>query len=134
MTSETETETERKPKGELALQTLAMPKDTNANGDIFGGWLVSAMDLAAGIVSKKTSKGRSATVAIQNVEFIKPVSVGSTVTCYAYVTKTGRTSMHIAVEVWSSIQAIGDEVIIVAQGLFVFVAIDDEGKPRVIAA
>ncbi|MDP6415367.1 MAG: hotdog domain-containing protein, partial [Gammaproteobacteria bacterium] len=66
------------PVGELALQTLAMPKDTNANGDIFGGWLVSQMDLAAGILSKQLTKGRSATVAIQNVSFIRPVSVGST--------------------------------------------------------
>ncbi len=65
--------------GELALQTLAMPKDTNANGDIFGGWLVSQMDLAAGIISKQVTKGRSATVAIENVSFLKPVSMGSTV-------------------------------------------------------
>ena len=91
-----------KPTGELALQTLAMPKDTNANGDIFGGWLVSQMDLGAGIASKKVSRGRSATVAIKDVNFIIPVSVGATVSCYTEVVHTGRTSIQIKVEVWMS--------------------------------
>ena len=118
------------PLGELALQTLAMPKDTNPSGDIFGGWLVSQMDLAAGIISKKVTKGRSATVAIQNVAFLRPVSVGSTVTCYCYVTKRGRTSLHIAVDVRTSHQLNQIDNLKVAEGLFVFVAIDDEGKSR----
>tara|TARA_B100000586_G_scaffold90121_1_gene64157 strand:+ start:436 stop:834 length:399 start_codon:yes stop_codon:yes gene_type:complete len=118
------------PLGELALQTLAMPKDTNPSGDIFGGWLVSQMDLAAGIISKKITKGRSATVAIQNVAFLRPVSVGSTVSCYCYVTKRGRTSLHIAVDVRSSHQLNQIDNLKVAEGLFVFVAIDDEGKSR----
>lgn len=117
-------------QGELALQTLAMPKDTNANGDIFGGWLVSQMDLAAGIVSKQATKGRSVTVAIQNVTFLKPVSVGSTVSCYCRVTKRGRTSVNIAVDVWTSHQLSHGDKVKVAEGLFVFVAIDDNGKPR----
>lgn len=115
---------------ELALQTLAMPRDINANGDIFGGWLVSQMDLAAGIISKNITKGRAATVAIQNVNFIQPVSVGSTVSCYCKVSKRGRTSVHIAVEVWCSPRAIGEERIKVADGTFVFVAINDDGRPR----
>jgi len=118
------------PLGELALQTLAMPKDTNPSGDIFGGWLVSQMDLAAGIISKKVTKGRSATVAIQNVAFLRPVSVGSTVSCYCYVTKRGRTSLHIAVDVRTSHQLNQIDNLKVAEGLFVFVAIDDEGKSR----
>ena len=118
------------PLGELALQTLAMPKDTNPSGDIFGGWLVSQMDLAAGIISKKVTKGRSATVAIQNVAFLRPVSVGSTVSCYCYVTKRGRTSLHIAVDVRSSHQLNQIDNLKVAEGLFVFVAIDDAGKSR----
>ena len=117
-------------EGELALQTLAMPKDTNANGDIFGGWLVSQMDLAAGIISKQVTKGRSATVAIQNVSFLKPVSMGSTVSCYCRVTKTGRTSVSIAVDVWTSHQLSHDNWTKVAEGLFVFVAIDEAGRPR----
>ena len=118
------------PLGELALQTLAMPKDTNPSGDIFGGWLVSQMDLAAGIISKKVTKGRSTTVAIQNVAFLRPVSVGSTVTCYCYVTKRGRTSLHIAVDVRTSHQLNQIDNLKVAEGLFVFVAIDDAGKSR----
>ena len=118
------------PLGELALQTLAMPKDTNPSGDIFGGWLVSQMDLAAGIISKKVTKGRSATVAIQNVAFLRPVSVGSTVSCYCYVTKRGRTSLHIAVDVRTSHQLNQIDNLKVAEGLFVFVAIDDAGESR----
>ena len=116
--------------GELALQTLAMPKDTNANGDIFGGWLVSQMDLAAGIMSKQVTQGRSATVAIQNVNFIKPVSVGATGSCYCRVTKTGNSSVRIAVDVWVSHRLTHQDSVKVAEGLFVFVAIDDDGKPR----
>ena len=121
---------ESKPLGELALQTLAMPKDTNANGDIFGGWLVSQMDLAAGIASKKATRGRSVTVAIQNVHFISPVQVGATVSCYTEVVKKGKTSVHINVEVWSSAISIDELPNKMAQGLFVFVAIDEQGKPR----
>ncbi len=126
-TSEPETSS---PIGELALQTLAMPRDTNANGDIFGGWLVSQMDLAAGIASKKASRGRSATVAIKNVHFISPVKVGAMVSCYTQLIKTGRTSVQISVEVWTSIFSIEDKPMKVSEGLFVFVAIDDKGKPR----
>jgi len=118
------------PIGELALQTLAMPKDTNANGDIFGGWLVSQMDLAAGIASKKATQGRSVTVAIQNVHFISPVQVGATVSCYTKVVKKGKTSVHIDVEVWTSNIRIDEEPTKMADGLFVFVAIDENGKPR----
>jgi acyl-CoA thioesterase YciA len=120
------------PVGELALQTLAMPRDTNANGDIFGGWLVSQMDLAASIASKEVTCGRCATVAIQNVQFISPVKVGATVSCYTEVIKTGRTSVQINVEVWSSICSAEERPGKVSEGLFVFVAIDDEGKPRLI--
>lgn len=124
------TSSESGPKGELALQTLAMPKDTNANGDIFGGWLVSQMDLAAGIASKKATRGRSATVAIENVHFISPVKVGATVSCFTEVVKRGNTSVRINVEVWTSIFSIDDMPQKVAQGLFVFVALDEAGKPR----
>ena len=118
------------PLGELALQTLAMPKDTNPSGDIFGGWLVSQMDLAAGIISKKVTKGRSATVAIQNVAFLRPVSVGSTVSCFWFVSKGGRTSLHISVDVRTSHQLNQIDNLKVAEGLFVFVAIDEAGKSR----
>ena len=118
------------PVGELALQTLAMPKDTNANGDIFGGWLVSQMDLAAGIATKQVTRGRSATVAIKNVSFLYPVSVGSIVSCYAEIVEIGRSSMHINIEAWiaNSITQHGQRK--VAEGQFVFVAIDENGRTR----
>ena len=122
------------PSGKLTLQTLAMPKDTNANGDIFGGWLVSQMDLAAGIATKPVARGRCATVAIDNVRFLLPVAVGSTVSCYTDVAKTGRTSIHIKVEVWMSRAIPEEEQVKVADGLFIFVAIDDDGRPRPLPA
>lgn len=121
---------EDKPVGELVLQTLAMPRDTNANGDIFGGWLVSQMDLAAGILTKKIAKGRSATVAIKDVSFISPVSVGSTVACFATLLKTGRSSIHIKVDVWNANLETNNKLVKVANGTFVFVAIDEQGISR----
>ncbi|MDO8273250.1 MAG: acyl-CoA thioesterase [Pseudomonadota bacterium] len=122
--------TELHPKGELALQTLAMPKDTNANGDIFGGWLVSQMDLAAGIATKQVSRGRSATVAMNNVAFHSPVSVGSIVSCYAEMGEIGRSSMHVNIEVWISNSLTNHGKRKVAEGEFVYVAIDDLGRTR----
>ena len=122
--------TEPVPTGELTLQTLAMPRDTNANGDIFGGWLVSQMDLAAGIAMKRLAQGRSATVAIKNVNFINPVNVGSTVSCYADIREIGNSSAQINIEVWIYNVSPNDKQCKVADGLFVFVAIDDEGKAR----
>lgn len=117
------------PKGEITIQTLAMPADTNANGDIFGGWLVSQMDLAAGVLAKKISRGRTVTVAINSMTFLKPVQVGDLVTCYAELIKLGRTSMTIDVEVWAEpATAVGKYP--VTQGTFVFVAVDEQGKPR----
>jgi acyl-CoA thioesterase YciA len=122
------------PTGELALQTLAMPRDTNANGDIFGGWLVSQMDLAAGIATKQVTRGRSATVAIKNVQFLAPVSVGSVVSCYAEIIEVGRSSMHINIEVWTSNALTHVAQRKVAEGLFIFVAIDENGRTRRIQA
>ena len=118
------------PQGTLALQTFSMPKDTNANGDIFGGWLVSQMDIAAGISSKRECQGRSVTVSIKNVNFIKPVGVGDVVSCYTQVVRRGRTSLEIAVEVWTTPFDQEKETDKVGDGLFVFVAIDEHGKPR----
>lgn len=119
----------KNPKGEITIQTLAMPADTNANGDIFGGWLVSQMDLAAGVLAKKTAKGRVATVAIHSMSFIKPVHVGDIVTCYAHLVETGNTSMTISVEVWTE-SAITFHKYRVTEGTFIFVALDASGKPR----
>src|SRR5438046_10647779 len=88
------------PRGERVIQTIAMPKDTNANGDIFGGWVTSQMDLGSGILAAKTAHARVVTVAMEGMSFLKPVRVGDTVSCYARVEKIGRTSMTIPVEVW----------------------------------
>lgn len=116
-------------KAEITLQTLAMPADTNANGDIFGGWLVSQMDLAAGILAKKISKSRVVTVAINSMSFIRPVHVGDVVSCYAKLLKTGRTSMNIQIEVYRNVPHEGESQK-VTSGEFIFVAVDDNGKSR----
>ena len=117
------------PRGELAIQTLAMPMNTNAHGDIFGGWLVSQMDLAAGILAKQRSKGRAATVAIDTMSFLQPVHVGEVVSCYVDLMHAGKTSMTIKVEVWKEVFATGEKSQ-VTEGTFTFVAIDDDGRPR----
>lgn len=119
----------RIPKGELTIQTLAMPASTNANGDIFGGWIVSQMDLAAGVLAKKIAHGRVVTVAINSMTFLKPVHVGDVVSCHVELIKQGKSSMTIGVEVWA-VPATQDERYQVTEGVFVFVAIDDSGKPR----
>jgi acyl-CoA thioesterase YciA len=118
--------------GDLVIRTLAMPKDTNANGDMFGGWLVSQMDLGAGVLARKVAEGRVATVAIDAMSFIRPVSVGDTVSCYAALIKTGTTSMTIKVEAW--VEASPDEAAeVVTEGIFTFVAIDELSRPRPLA-
>lgn len=119
----------RVPKGELTIQTLAMPLNTNANGDIFGGWIVSQMDLAAGVLAKKLAQGRVVTVAINSMTFLKPVHVGDVISCHVNLMKLGNTSMTIAVEVWA-LPATQEERYQVTEGVFVFVAIDEDGKPR----
>lgn len=119
----------RTPVGELTIQTLAMPADTNANGDIFGGWIVSQMDLAAGVLAKKIAQGRVATVSIHSMNFLKPVHVGDVVSCHVSLIKQGITSMTIAVEVWA-VPARQDAKYLVTEGTFIFVAIDHNGKPR----
>jgi acyl-CoA thioesterase YciA len=117
------------PRGELSLQTVAMPKDTNANGDIFGGWLVSQMDLAAGISASRIAKGRAVTVAINGMAFYTPVQVGSVVSCYTDVLEVGRSSMRINVEVWIT-RAGHFEQVKVTEGEFVFVSLDEKGRTR----
>lgn len=119
------------PGGDLALQTIAMPADTNANGDIFGGWLVSQMDLAGAIAALKVAQGRIATVAINGMVFLTPVHVGAVVSCYADVTEIGRSSIKVNVEVWIRHKKT-QEPTKVTEGEFVFVALDDSGKTRVI--
>ncbi|MEP5569231.1 MAG: acyl-CoA thioesterase [Halioglobus sp.] len=119
------------PHGELALQTVAMPKDTNPNGDIFGGWLMSQMDIAGMVTAAEVAQGRVATVAIDAMAFLTPVHVGAVVTCYCDVLEIGRSSIRIIVEVWINSKHDG-EPIKVTEGEFVFVAIDDNGRTRAI--
>ncbi len=122
-----------KPSGQLALQTIAMPKDTNASGDIFGGWLLSQMDLAGSVIAAEVAAGRVATVAIDRMSFMVPVKVGALVSCYVQVMAVGRSSVQVQVEVWSRLTvATGAAPIVhkVTEGSFVFVAIDEEGRTR----
>ncbi len=119
------------PQGDLALQTVAMPKDTNANGDIFGGWLLSQMDIAGGIAAAEVAGGRVATVAIDGMAFLTPVHMGAVVSCYTDVLEVGRSSIRIMVEVWINSKHDG-EPIKVTEGEFVFVAIDENGRTRAV--
>ncbi|MCL6270536.1 acyl-CoA thioesterase [Sansalvadorimonas sp. 2012CJ34-2] len=115
------------PRGELSLRTLAMPADTNPNGDIFGGWLLSQMDIAGGLAAKDCSGHRVATVAIESMCFHKPVKVGDVVCCHTEIIKIGRTSMRIKIEVWTKGYPCPDRFK-VTEGIFTYVAIDDEGN------
>jgi acyl-CoA thioesterase YciA len=116
------------PLGELALQTIAMPADANFNGDIFGGWLVSQMDLACAVTARTIARGRVATVAIDSMAFLRPVPIGSVVSCYTELNDVGRSSMKIQVEVW--IRDHNDHQAKVTEGTFTFVAIDETGRTR----
>lgn len=119
------------PVGELAIRILAMPKDTNVNGDIFGGWLVSLMDLGASITAKERCKGRCVTVAIDKMIFHHPVHVGDTVCCYTELLKVGNTSMTIRVQAWA-VGIAQEQRVKVTEGIFTFVAVDEHGKPRAV--
>ena len=120
MTTSTKNDTKsniaRQPEGALILRTLAMPSDTNANGDIFGGWIMSQMDV---------------TGAVDKIVFLRPIAVGDVVCCYGKLTEVGRTSMQVKVEVWIKkvYEGVRDRVC-VTEALFTYVAIDKEGKPR----
>ncbi|GMG86078.1 acyl-CoA thioesterase [Biformimicrobium ophioploci] len=117
------------PSGILALQTLAMPADTNPQGDVFAGWLMSQMDLAGAILAQKIARGRVTTVAVGSMVFLRPVPVGSTISCYADLQEVGRSSIRTIVEVWLTHVHSGEQVK-VTEGEFVFVAIDDRGRTR----
>lgn len=120
---------EDKPRGELTIQTVAMPGDTNANGDIFGGWLVSHMDMAGGVQARLRAKSRAVTVSINELRFLLPVTVGDTVACYVELVSIGRTSMKFEIEVWThSLQYQSPRK--VSEGKFTFVAIDENGKSQ----
>lgn len=117
--------------GAPALRTIAMLADANPNGDIFGGWLLGRMDLAGGAVAFERACGRVVTVAIDALTFLAPVAVGDLVSCYAHVTRVGRTSMQVRIETVVR-RRITHESVRVTQGLFTYVAVDDAGQPRLV--
>jgi len=120
-------EFEEKAKGRLTTRTVAMPADTNPAGDIFGGWVVSQMDIAAGICAGQRAQSRVVTVALDGMSFIRPVKVGDILGVYTRVESVGRTSMNILVEAWVRRGRIGHREK-VTEGMFKFVAIDEHGK------
>ncbi len=117
------------PHGELVIRTIAMPADTNPSGDIFGGWLMSQMDLGAAIYARNLSRSRVTTVAVDGMAFLNPVSVGDIVNCHASLLTVGRTSMKIAVEAWVQ-RGTDGKLLRVTKGVFTYVAIDQAGRPH----
>jgi acyl-CoA thioesterase YciA len=122
------TDEEQPPLDEPAIRTIAMPADTNPSGDIFGGWLMSQMDLAGSSAAGRVALGRTATVAVDSMTFLRPVKVGDEVSLYARVVSVGRTSLRVSVEAWRRPRL--GEMSKVTQAIFVFVAIGDDGRPR----
>lgn len=121
------------PRGELTVRTIAMPKDTNANGDIFGGWVLSQMDQAGGIAGVERAQGRVVTIAVDAMTFIRPVKVGDVLCVYTQVESVGRTSMKIHIEAWARrFRTHAREK--VTDATFTFVAIDEDGRPRPVPA
>ena len=126
---ETKVVSAAEPRGALTVRTSAMPADTNANGDIFGGWVLSQMDQAGGIAGRERAQGRVVTVALNGMAFLRPVRVGDVLCVYTRVTSVGRTSMKIEVEAWARrfCTQLREKV---TEATFAFVAIDDDGRPR----
>ena len=121
------------PAREPAIRVTAMPADANAYGDIFGGWLMSLMDMAAGLIAARHSHGRAVTVAMDGMQFHSPVHIGDEVSVYAELVRTGRTSMTIQVETWARDRH-RDDFRRVTRAHFTFVAIDEDRKPRPLEA
>jgi acyl-CoA thioesterase YciA len=117
------------PCGDLCIRTLAMPADTNQNGDIFGGWLLSQMDVGGGVFASKIAKSRAVTVAIEAMNFRKPVYVGDLVSVHANLVKIGKTSITVHLEAWV-LRRRESQSILVTDGNFTYVAIDDDGRPQ----
>ena len=123
--------TETEPCGDLCIRTLAMPADTNANGDIFGGWLLSQMDIGGGVFASKIAKSRTVTVAIEAMNFRKAVYVGDLVSVYATLVRVGRTSITVHLEAWV-VRRKELQSILVTDGNFTYVSIDEDGRPQAV--
>ena len=115
-------------RGNLTIRTLAMPADSNPSGDIFGGWVLSQMDIAAGICAAERARCRTVTVALDSMSFIQPVKIGDVLCVYTELIRVGNTSIDIHVEAWAHRDRIGDEIK-VTEAKFKFVALDDDGRP-----
>ena len=122
-------QTGQPPGSEPALRIFAMPKDANANGDVFGGWVMSQMALAGAVPAVDRAGGRIATVAVNAMRFHQPIAVGDLVTCYATIESVGKTSISVKVETWAKRRRTTDQVK-VTEGTFVYVAINDNGAKR----
>jgi acyl-CoA thioesterase YciA len=118
--------TDRQP----SIKVAAMPKDANSGGSIFGGWIMSQIDIAAAIPALERAKGRVATVAVNSIEFHEPVFVGDVISCYADIIKTGHTSITVKVEVYAERNPADKETVKVTQAELTYVALDENRKPR----
>jgi acyl-CoA thioesterase YciA len=124
---------ETEPRGDLCTRTIAMPADTNANGDIFGGWLLSQMDIGGGVFASKIAKSRTVTVAIDAMNFRKAVYVGDLVSVHANLVRIGRTSITVHIEAWVLRRKdMPTQWILVTDGNFTYVSIDDQGRPQAV--
>ena len=121
-----------RPDGTLAIRTVAMPADTNTAGDIFGGWVLSQMDIAGGIAAAERAQSRVATVGIEAMSFLKPVHVGDILSVYCEVVRVGRTSVGVMVEAWVQ-RKLSRDLMKVTEGVFTFVALDEAGNKRPVA-
>ena len=119
----------RTPRGELTIRVQAMPKDTNPSGDVFGGWILSQMDIAGGVFCKQIAMGRVVTVAIDSTQFRLPVFIADTLCCYVNFVKQGRTSVTVHIEAWVNREYDKEKIILVTEGEFTFVKVDEDRKP-----
>ena len=118
-----------KPPGEAHLRTIAMPRDANPSGDIFGGWTLSQMDLAGAVYAAERAGGRVATVAVEAMKFLHPIAVGDEVSCFCFCEEERAASVKVRIETWTRSRG-GQDAEKVTEGIFTFVAVDDSGKPR----
>jgi acyl-CoA thioesterase YciA len=119
---------------ELVMRVMPMPADVNANGDIFGGWIMAQVDIAGGVLAARLAKGRVATVAVNEFVFKQPVSIGDLLSFYAHVLRIGNTSVTVRVEVFAERNPADVQVVKVTEANLTYVAIDDQGRPRSLAA
>ena len=115
---------------DLAIRVMAMPADTNASGDIFGGWLMSQVDIAGSIVARRRAQGRIVTVAVDSFQFRNPVFVGDVISCYAKITRSGKTSLKINVKAFAERQGKSHHTRLVTEADLTYVAVDEQRRPR----